>query len=206
MASEIVTTPVFRASYAYVFDKTQQLDGSEAYVITMVFEDNEVDKFKDLIILAQKAIESKFDRDTAIEFGKALNKSFGQEWVHTTKHKLRSPFVSGNLKNTAKNPFYEDKIIITAKNKMYPPGIVTTDGTEISKDRGNTNLFYSGCLARASVNAFAYNNKSCGVSFGLQNLLKVGEGEPLAGKQTNAKDAFSDLIDENYDAGFDEGF
>lgn len=204
--SETVRTPEFIASYAYVFDKAQQLDGSEAYTITMVFDDEPKDRFKDLVILCQKAIEKKFDRDTALEFGKALNQQFGQEWIHTSKFKLRSPFVSGNLKNTVKNPFYKDKIIITAKNKQYAPGILTLDGTEVSKENGNTHLFYSGCKAMATVNAFAYNNKSQGVSFSLQNLCKTGEGTPLAGKKEDAKDAFADLVGEGYEDGYDEGF
>lgn len=54
---------------------------------------------------------------------------------------------------------------------------------------------YAGCFVRASVNFYAYGDDgdaNVGVSCGLNNVVKVANGEKLGG-QTNAKDDFADL-------------
>jgi len=49
--------------------------------------------------------------------------------------------------------------------------------------------FYPGCYAIATATCFAYNKAgNVGVSFGLGNLQKVAEGEPLGGRTTAAQD------------------
>lgn len=59
---------------------------------------------------------------------------------------------------------------------------------------------YSGCYAKASINAFPYNTKGKkGVSFGLNHLMKVADGEPLGGR-SRAEDDF-DPMDEDDDEG-----
>lgn len=48
---------------------------------------------------------------------------------------------------------------------------------------------YSGCYGRVSVRAFAYDtNGNKGVSFGLQNVQKLRDGEPLGGGGPASKD------------------
>lgn len=52
---------------------------------------------------------------------------------------------------------------------------------------------YSGCYAYASVNAFPYNtNGNKGVSFGLNHIMKVADGDPLGGR-SRAEDDFADV-------------
>jgi hypothetical protein len=49
---------------------------------------------------------------------------------------------------------------------------------------------YSGCYARVSINAFPFNTSgNRGVSFGLNHVQKLGEGEPL-GSITKAENDF----------------
>lgn len=58
---------------------------------------------------------------------------------------------------------------------------------------------YSGCYARASLNAFPYNTaNNKGVSFGLNHLQKVNDGEPLGGF-SRPEDDFEALGDEDRD-------
>lgn len=78
---------------------------------------------------------------------------------------------------------------ITIKSQQ-PPGIriLTPQGALVpctdEKD------IYPGCIVRASVDVWAYDNESKGVSFGLFNILKVRDGERLAGERSNADDDF----------------
>ena len=56
----------------------------------------------------------------------------------------------------------------------------------------DANQIVSGDYVRVSVNAFAYDNKSKGVSFGL-NAVQLGrKGEPL-GSSFNVNNAFDEL-------------
>lgn len=61
------------------------------------------------------------------------------------------------------------------------------------------NAVYSGCYARVSMSAFPYKfggNK--GTSFGLNNIQKIADGEPLGGI-TRAEDDFGEYEDESDD-------
>jgi hypothetical protein len=50
--------------------------------------------------------------------------------------------------------------------------------------------FYAGCFARATIRAFAYDkNGNKGVSFALQNVQKLKNGEPFGSKR-KAEDDF----------------
>jgi hypothetical protein len=58
---------------------------------------------------------------------------------------------------------------------------------------------YSGCYARAEINAFAYNtNGNKGVSFGLNHIQKLADGDFLGGR-SRAEDAFDPIPDEEDD-------
>ena len=48
--------------------------------------------------------------------------------------------------------------------------------------------FYPGCYARASVTAYAYDNVSKGVAFGLSNLMFVKDGERLDSRTDPTED------------------
>lgn len=60
------------------------------------------------------------------------------------------------------------------------------------------NEIYSGCYARVSLTAFAYSHQTGGrgVTFGLNHVQKLADGEPLGGI-TRAEDDFSALDDED---------
>jgi hypothetical protein len=58
---------------------------------------------------------------------------------------------------------------------------------------------YSGCYARVSINAFAYNtNGNRGISFGLNHVQKTRDGDFLGGR-TRAEDDFEALEDADSD-------
>ena len=85
---------------------------------------------------------------------------------------------------------------VSSKTK---PGIVDKDLDPII----DSTEVYSGCFARVSINAFPYNvqgNK--GVSFGLNHVQKLADGDYLGGR-SRAEDDF-DTWDEDEDEDEDE--
>jgi hypothetical protein len=66
--------------------------------------------------------------------------------------------------------------------------VLDVDGTEMH----DPSDIYSGCYAKVSMEAFAYNsNGNKGVTFGLRAVKKVADGERL-GPVDNASEDFGD--------------
>lgn len=77
------------------------------------------------------------------------------------------------------------------------PGLIDKNNNDIIDETD----FYAGCYARATVRAYAYETKgNCGVSFGLQNIQKLADGEPLTGR-AKAQDEFSPIVDKDNPTG-----
>jgi hypothetical protein len=174
-------TPKFRAFYANVWEPRAMQEGKEPfYSVMMVFdkEAQETQEFKNLKKMAMQAAKEKF--------GEKLPSN------------LRTPFRKGSEKLDT-NGMEADFVFVNAKSK-YQPGVVNQAAQDIiEKDE-----FYSGCYARATVTAYAYDvqgNK--GVAFGLQNLQKLGDGEVLGGRKA-AKDEFE--VIEGFDASSNDDF
>ncbi len=56
--------------------------------------------------------------------------------------------------------------------------------------------FYSGCYGKASVNFYAFSvNGTNGVACGLNNLIKLEDGDPLGGGRSKAVDDFADDLE-----------
>lgn len=169
-------TPKARVSFAHVFKPQAPMNnpsGDPMYSVVLLFDKNE-----DLSALKQLA------KDAAIA-------KFGADAIAKKQINLRSPFRDGEEK-AQKYEGYEGKIFITCKSKNRPkvvdkdPSIVLTDDSE----------FYSGCFARAMINAYAYDNKgNKGVGFGLISLQKMADGERFSGFSSNPEEDFENLDD-----------
>ena len=151
-----VMTPVFRASYAHVFTPKEDLGGKLKYSVAMLF-----DKSEDLSEL--KAI---------------VKEAINEKWGGKPPKGLKSPFKDGDANDNEKGDDYKNKIYINASS-VTKPGVVDSQVNAIL----DTTEFYSGCYARATVNAYAYDVKvNKGVAFGLRNIQKIKDGEPLGGR------------------------
>jgi|TARA_R110002110_G_scaffold401675_2_gene618629 hypothetical protein len=82
---------------------------------------------------------------------------------------------------------YGDHYFINCKNSRQPK-LIDQKRRAVLDD----NLIVSGDYVRVSVNAFGYDNKSKGVSFGLNAVQLVRKGEPL-GSSFNVNNAFEEL-------------
>lgn len=192
MSKEVIT-PKFRVSFPHVFEPyTDKSTGKSNYMVTMLF-----DKKADLSKLGECIKEAK-------------QEGIKNKWGGKLPKNLQSPFRNGDEKEY---DGYEDMVFCIAKSQGMPgvidylkkiilspeekkrhqknPEFLDTEDASI-KDISEEE-FYAGCYARASLTAYpwTYMGKN-GVSFGLQNLQKMDDGEPFSGK-TKAEDDFEAL-------------
>ena len=168
--SKKVVTPTFRASFVNVFEpRENQQSGKLEYSVKMIFDkDADLTDLKDII---KEAIRNK--------------------WGNNPPKNLKMPLRNGNESDLDKYPEDKDKVIANAKSVMYPPGLIDA---KTKQEIIDPKEFYSGCYARASIVCYAYDNVSKGVAFGLQNLLKIKDGEPLVNR-ASAESDFAGIID-----------
>ena len=173
-----VITGKVRLSYTHLFTPRAMNDDQDPKYSALL-----------LIPKTDKKTKAKIDRaiEAATEAGKArFGKAWGRRGVSTT---LRDGDEEGDLES---NPELAGHYFmnVSAKNKPYVVDRardLITDPTEV----------YSGCYAYVSLGAFAYNvSGNQGVSFGLNGVQKVAEGEPLDGR-SRAEDDFEVLDDED---------
>lgn len=181
-------TPPARAMWVHIFKpkigKGDDGTATSKFQVDLVFspEAQATPEFAALKAAANAAAIAKFgDRlKPLIDSGKFVNPFWKAE------RKLDD---DGNLK-----PGYEAGwVYITAKSQQRP-GVVqnTAAGLQPVIDENDV---YPGCIVRASVDVYAYDNKSKGVAFGLFNVLKVGDGDRVGGGGRNsAADDFAGVV------------
>jgi hypothetical protein len=158
-----VVTPVATACYAYVHEPRPALNpgGEPQYSITLVFP-----KTADLSRLKTAA-------KVAVEL----------KWPKGRPAQLRSPFRDGDTERSD-DPIFANSIFVTAKCRDKPQIV---DGAV--RPLVNPLDFYSGCKCKASLYAFAYDvSANQGVSFILNNLQKISDGDRLSGRRPAAED------------------
>lgn len=169
---QTVQTPEFRLCFPNLFKPTS-FEGStrETYNCVMVFpKDADLSKLKEIA----KA---------------AFNKTFPNG-----AKGARSPFRDGNEKVDDWGEVFKDATFIRASSNIKP-GVADRRKRLITDEE----QVYSGCYARAIVHAFAYDVKgNKGVSFGLDAIQIVREGEHLGGGAA-AVNMFEDLGDDPFD-------
>lgn len=184
MTTGNVMTPEFRVSFPYVFRPSKPMAGSQSdpkYTITALFA-----KGADIAPLKLAVKE-------------AATEKWGADKTKWPKN-LRDPFRDQGEKDF--EGYEEGAVFITATSKQRP-GLVDAKVQDIIEEKD----FYPGCYARATVRAFAYDQAgNRGVAFGLQNVQKLRDGEPLGGR-TRPSDDFQAVGDEGAKGGagvFDE--
>jgi hypothetical protein len=178
-----VFTPPFRVSFPNVFRPSSFNGGEPKYSLVGLFYPanfNEAHKkaWKEVGRIANEAALEKFKKQ-----------------IKDFPDNFRKPFRKGEEK--AHLDGYGPGCVFFSMSSKQAPGVVDRNkGIVLEQD------LYPGCWARASVTAFAYDNKGKGVSFGLHNIQKLGEGESFSGKIA-AEEDFGDNVDDVFpdDAG-----
>lgn len=161
-------TPKFRVSYPNVFEsKLNEMSGKEEFSLVALFQ-----KGADLSTLqnaATAAIEKKWGKDKK-KWPKNLKTPFRDQGEKAKETDDGKEILPGGYEKGAS--------FITIKS-MEQPGIVDSKNQAIIEPRE----FYAGCWARASVSCYAYEVKgNAGIAFGLRNIQKLADGEPLGGR------------------------
>jgi hypothetical protein len=177
-------TPVGRVSYPYVFKaQVNKLSGQEEFSLQLLFPAG-----TDLTILKkleEAAKEAKWGKDK-------------KKWPKN----LRSPIRSQDDKektddngNSFMPPGYEKGGVYLNLKSKNKPQVVDAEPDEFGtlKHITEETEFYPGCWARVSVSAFAYDQAgNRGVSFALNNIQKVKDGDRLGGV-SRAEDDFKPI-------------
>jgi len=167
-------TPLARLSYPHLSKPADPMNPGDKpkYQCELIFE-----KGTDIKALRQLATDC------------ARNK-----WGDKMPKNLKTPFRSGDTDREDKDG-YEGATFISARS-TDKPGIIIGPNREPCLDESEV---YGGCYVRASVTCFAWETKnksgavvSQGVSFALNNIWKVKDGEPF-GNRRSAEDDFADL-------------
>lgn len=174
-----IHTPEFRVSYPNVFTaRLNDLNGKHEFSVVAVFK-----KGEDLSKLMAACKE-------------VMVKKWGADQTKWPKN-LRSPFKdqSERQKDGKIIDGYEAGAIFINFKSMQQPGVVDVAVQPIIEPKD----FYAGCWAIATVAPYAYDMKvNKGVAFGLRNLQKTRDGDPMGGR-TRPEDDFQPI------AGSDSG-
>ena len=165
-----VITGLVRFSYAHVFKPVAIVDGADPkYSVAILIRKNDKETLKKI--------------NAAIEAAKQAGAPL---WGGKIPSNLKLPLRDGD-EERSDQPEYEGCYFLNASSTQKP-GIIDENKDEIL----DTTEFYSGCYGRASLNFFAFNQAgNRGIAVGLNNLQKLKDGEPLAGR-ARAEDDFDD--------------
>ena len=159
-------TPEGRVSFPKVFERS---DYSGKFEITLVFS-----KGTDLSELIKAAKQAAIDK-----------------WGNKISSGLRNPFRKCSEKpDYYGEDFDPNDIFVTFRSQKRQPGVVNASNHYITEE----GELYPGCWARVSCNAYAYDIKgNKGVAFGVINIQKTRDDNPLVGSAVKADDDFEAL-------------
>lgn len=167
-----VITPEAILSYPQLFE-ARSVDGSKAkFSCALVFlEGTDLKALKDAVTAVGVA---KYGADKFADMVK--------------RNALKLPFRKGEEKS-----YPDGSIFINVRSDQQPGVVDRVADPKTGKPRVITDEreIYAGCRVRASINAYCYDTSgNKGITFGLNNVQKLGDGERLDGK-TRAEDDFT---------------
>jgi hypothetical protein len=180
--SDNLKTPKARLSFPSLF-QARGFNGQEAkYSATLIFD-------------AAAQATPEFQRMKA-----AAGAAVKEKWGDKAPSNLRNPIRKCSEKDSYDAPEFDGCVFINVSTKQKP-GVVDEKVQPIVEE----GEIYGGCYVRASLSVYAYDQSgNKGVSFGLRNIQKVGDGEAFGGR-TRAEDDFTP-VDASASADVDDMF
>lgn len=139
----------------------------------------------------------KSDKETvqALKDGIAqLRKEAAVKWFKGNEAKIPSTFKNGLRDGEEKDSEeYEGRYFVNTSSSTRP-GVVDRKGNTLTEDGEGAAEFYAGCKCHATVTLYLFEKDgNRGIAVGLNNIMKVGEGNRLAGK-SSVNDDFADEL------------
>lgn len=176
-ATKVITGTV-RLSYCHVFEP-QSIDGGEA-------------KYSTAILIPKSDKETLRKIKAAVDAAKEIGKS---KWGGKIPANCKTPLRDGD-EERPDDEAYAGHYFLNASSKNQP-GIAKpigkgADGKTKFQEITDSTEVYSGCYAKVSLNFFPFDAKgNRGVAAGLNNVVKVQDGEFLGGR-SSVNDEFAD--------------
>ena len=120
----------------------------------------------------------------------AAKKGAEKFWSGKIPNNLKKPLRDGDF-DREDDPAYEGMMFLNCSNTRKPGVQVMEDGMRYDASEDD---FYAGCYGAVTLEFYPYDqrgNRGVGVSLG--NLIKLRDGERLAGGGESAESSFSDL-------------
>ena len=174
-------TPRGRVAFPEVFEAVSYEGNKAKYSLTLLFKLDEMDEgqkalFNKMVAAANAASVEKF----GVKLGQPINGKEGGKCP-------TSPF-----KKSETSDFYPDGHVFVKLSSYSKPGVVGANPKDGPLDPDH---FYSGCWAHASYTVYAYDKSgNKGVSFGLGNVQKTGDGESF-GPSKSKPEADFDVVE-----------
>lgn len=147
----------------------------------------------DVCILIDKDDKSTIDCiNKAVEAAKA--RGVKEKWAGKLPKNLLLPLKDGDDREDDQYGGFENCMFLNARSKSRP-GIVDKTGAKILDEEE----LYSGCYALCGLSFFPYDNNSKGVGVSIDNVMKIKDGEALAGKPSAESDFAGVAIDDDED-------
>jgi hypothetical protein len=181
-----VVTGMVRLSYAHVFTPQSIDGGDEKYSTAILIPKSDKETLKKI----------KAATDAAKEAGKS-------KWGGKIPANCKTPLRDGD-EERPDDETYAGHYFLNASSKNKP-GIAKpigkdTNGKTKFQEITDTTEVYSGCYAKVSLNFYPFDAKgNRGVAAGLNNIVKVQDGDFLGGRSS----VNDDFADEDFDVDID---
>lgn len=172
-------------SYVHVWEPAETPSGDEKFSVSILIPEGD----KGTLKLVDKCVKAAIAR--GLEKGK-----FTKAQVKALRLPLRNGTEEVENGEKAENPEYRGHMFLNASSTRKP-GVVGPDAKPIL----NQDDVYSGIIGRVDINFFPYNAAgNRGIGVGLNNIMKLRDGERLDGRM-KAEDAFKDYAIDEPDEG-----
>lgn len=179
VSTKMVTGKV-RLSYANIWEPKANDQGQLKYSCALLIPKEDKETLRKI-----KAIVDALKADAEVQF-KKLPSNFKLPLHDGDQDKPDDENYAGH---------YFLNAYANAKPGIAKPIGKGADGKTKFAEITDTTEVYSGCYCKVSLNFYIYDNKSKGIGVGLNNIVKVQDGGPLAGRAS----VNEDFADEEFD-------
>ena len=170
-----VVTGKIRMSFVNIFKPRAHTQGAE-------------EKYSVTVLLPKTDVDTKAAIDAAIEAAK--QQGLADKWKGVAPPNIPNPIWDGDGVKSDGTPFGPEckgHWVFTASSKADQKAPEVID--QYLQPIMDQSEIYSGCYGRVSINFFPYffAGKK-GIGCGLNNVQKLADGEPLAGRRSAAED------------------